>query len=234
MSTRTVSWRPVTSSEARPEGLRERKKRLMRQRLSDAATEMVLERGFDAVRVLDVATACGVSEKTVFNYFPTKESLILDRLDATMDSLRSALAEYELPPVEAALKILDSELADLLTWAAQQDDPADAQAKLRRFGAMIAATPSLRAYQSAQMDQLVSLAAQLLARRVGRRPGSPEALIAAIALLGLWRVQSEALAKHMNDTRSTRQVRRAVNAEVRRAAGLIDAGLGSFGAAHSS
>jgi AcrR family transcriptional regulator len=44
---------------------------------------MFMERGFDAVRVAEVAEACGVSEKTVFNYFPTKESLILDRLDAT-------------------------------------------------------------------------------------------------------------------------------------------------------
>ena len=64
------------------EGLRERKKRLMRQHLSDTATRMFLERGFDAVRVSEIAEACGVSEKTVFNYFPAKESLILDRLDA--------------------------------------------------------------------------------------------------------------------------------------------------------
>jgi Bacterial regulatory proteins, tetR family len=42
--------------------------------------------GFDAVRVADIAMACGVSEKTVFNYFPTKESLVLDRLEITMAS----------------------------------------------------------------------------------------------------------------------------------------------------
>jgi AcrR family transcriptional regulator len=59
-------------------GLRERKKRLMRQQLSDTATQMFLEHGFDGVRVSDIAEACGVSQKTVFNYFPTKESLILD------------------------------------------------------------------------------------------------------------------------------------------------------------
>ena len=62
------------------EGLRERKKRLMRQQLSDTATAMFLERGFDEVRVAEIAAACGVSEKTVFNYFPTKEALVLDRL----------------------------------------------------------------------------------------------------------------------------------------------------------
>ena len=73
---------PVRPSD---EGLRERKKRLMRQLISDTATAMFLERGFDEVRVAEVAAACDVSEKTVYNYFPTKESLILDREEAMAD-----------------------------------------------------------------------------------------------------------------------------------------------------
>src|SRR6202051_5120995 len=96
MQTHGVDWTgPRASAGEAPEagGLRERKKRLMRQQLSDTATRMFLERGFDAVRVTDIAAACGVSEKTVFNYFPTKESLILDRLESTMASLRAGLAE---------------------------------------------------------------------------------------------------------------------------------------------
>src|SRR3954471_174340 len=103
MSPRTVNW---GASRARRdgepgevEGLRERKKRLMRQQLSDTATEMFVERGFDAVRVAEIAEACGVSEKTVFNYFPTKEALILDRWDATMFALRTGLADPDVSPV---------------------------------------------------------------------------------------------------------------------------------------
>src|SRR5580704_9227835 len=95
MSTRTVDWtapRAPGSGGRENDGLRERKKRLMRQQLSDAATQMFMERGFDAFRVAEVAAACGVSEKTVFNYFPTKESLIPDLLEATMASLRTGLA----------------------------------------------------------------------------------------------------------------------------------------------
>jgi len=69
------------------EGLRERKKRLMRQQLSDTATAMFLERGFDEVRVAEIAAACGVSEKTVFNYFPVKEALLMDRLEANLAAL---------------------------------------------------------------------------------------------------------------------------------------------------
>src|SRR6202795_2925587 len=106
------------------EGLRERKKRLMRQQLSDTATRMFLERGFDAVRVSEVAEACGVSEKTVFNYFPTKESLVLDRLEAMVASLRTGLADAAVPPVQAALRILDRELSAMTGWLTGQDDPA--------------------------------------------------------------------------------------------------------------
>ena len=93
MSTGTPEWPvPPATAAGAPEaaGLRERKKRLMRQQLSDTATRMFLDRGFAAVRVTEIAEACGVSEKTVFNYFPTKESLILDRLESTMVSVKPA------------------------------------------------------------------------------------------------------------------------------------------------
>lgn len=51
------------------EGLRERKKRLTREQISDVATLMFCERGFDNVRIAEIAAAVGVSEKTVYNYF---------------------------------------------------------------------------------------------------------------------------------------------------------------------
>src|SRR6516162_2087397 len=105
-----TEWTSPDSPAPAGERLRERKKRLMRQQLSDTATRMFLNRGFDAVRVAEVAEACGVSEKTVFNYFPTKESLILDRLETTRASLRTGLADPAVPPVQAALAILDREL----------------------------------------------------------------------------------------------------------------------------
>src|SRR6185312_8911729 len=119
MDMRTVDWtapRTPGTGVAEAEGLRERKKRLMRQQLSDTATRMFLERGFDAVRVSEIAEARGVSEKTVFNYFPTKEALILDRLDATVAALRTGLADPGVSPVEAALRILDAELGAMTSW----------------------------------------------------------------------------------------------------------------------
>src|SRR6201985_3845257 len=89
MSMQTLDWTAGDTPASPAEGLRERKKRLMRQQLSDTATQMFMERGFDAVRVTEIAEACGVSQKTVFNYFPTKESLILDRLEKGADPARN-------------------------------------------------------------------------------------------------------------------------------------------------
>jgi AcrR family transcriptional regulator len=60
------------------EGRRERKKRQTRQAISDVATELFIERGFDAVTVAEVAKAADVAVQTVFNHFPTKEDLFFD------------------------------------------------------------------------------------------------------------------------------------------------------------
>ncbi|MET8812101.1 TetR/AcrR family transcriptional regulator [Streptomyces sp. NPDC004549] len=69
------------------EGLRERKKRETRQRISDIATGLFLERGFMAVTMADVAEAADVSVNTVYNYFPAKEDLFFDRAGGLVDRL---------------------------------------------------------------------------------------------------------------------------------------------------
>ncbi|MFJ9178380.1 TetR/AcrR family transcriptional regulator [Streptomyces sp. NPDC102360] len=69
------------------EGLRERKKRQTRQYISDVATGLFLERGFDAVTVAEVADAANVSVNTVYNYFPAKEDLFLDRSAGVVDRM---------------------------------------------------------------------------------------------------------------------------------------------------
>ncbi|WP_329334641.1 TetR/AcrR family transcriptional regulator [Streptomyces sp. NBC_00663] len=69
------------------EGLRERKKRETRQRISDIATGLFLERGFMDVTIADVAEAADVSVNTVYNYFATKEDLFLDRSKGVVDRL---------------------------------------------------------------------------------------------------------------------------------------------------
>lgn len=208
------------------EGLRERKKRAMRQQLSDTATRMFVEHGFDAVRVADVGEACGVSEKTVFNYFPSKEALLMDRLEATADALRTHLSNPALPPVTAMLTILDRELHGLA--ASLEADPDRALANYQKFGDLIRTTPALRAYRSDTADRFVDITAELLAARTGLRPDDPEPQIAAAALIGLWRVQFRALRTHLRPGKPLPDAVDAVTREVRRAARLVEEGLTTF------
>jgi len=61
-------------------GLRETKKLRTRQEIADKAMGLFVKRGFDHVTVAEVAAAADVSEKTVYNYFPTKEDLFFDEV----------------------------------------------------------------------------------------------------------------------------------------------------------
>jgi len=229
---KSVDWvaaRPPTVA-AGAGGLRERKKALMRQRLSDTATQMFLARGFDDVRVTEIAAACEVSEKTVYNYFPTKESLVLDRWASTAEALRAGLAYTGVHPVDAVRRILAGELAALTSWVDAQSDTAAAIGSVRRFGELIAATPALRAYHNDTMNELVMMTSSLLAHRAGLAADDPEPQIAATALIGLWAVHFTALKKYLDGARAPAAVYEAVTADVDAAAELICTGLGSFAA----
>src|SRR5437588_4478014 len=92
---------------SRGEGLRERKKRQTRELISNTATRMFMARGFDTVKVADIARECDVAEKTVYNYFPTKESLLLDREEEIAESIKEAFGPAATrPPIDAALDVL--------------------------------------------------------------------------------------------------------------------------------
>jgi AcrR family transcriptional regulator len=62
-----------------PPGLRERKKEKTRRRVAEVAARLFIKHGYENVRMIDIARATDISEQTLYNYFPTKEHLILDR-----------------------------------------------------------------------------------------------------------------------------------------------------------
>ncbi|GLY30436.1 TetR family transcriptional regulator [Kineosporia sp. NBRC 101731] len=220
MSDEVLTWLPRQAEDVRL-GLRERKKRQMRAQLSSAATRLFLERGFDEVRVTEIATACGVSEKTVFNYFPSKEALLLERFESTRTALRTALADPENPPLESALSVLAAELQALTDWLAQQPDPRSAVETVHRFHELIRSTAGLRAYELERVEQLTTLTTAILADRAGHSPGSPEDEICAVALTGLWRVHATSRTRWLAAGASPGQIQQGVSDDVARAAAAV-------------
>lgn len=220
----------MTGSDPVAEGLRERKKRLTRQLLSDTATQLFLERGFDGFKITEVADECGVSEKTVYNYFPTKESLILDREEDMAVAIRAALSEADTQPVDAIADVLLDERRRMRAAMADFGGDQAGLSMFRRFMTAIDATPSLIAELGKSFDRLSRLAAECLAERAQVSPDDPEPLIAGHALMGLWEVQRRALLRDDPADGSAADVYARAEDEVRRAAQLINTGLWSFAA----
>src|SRR4051794_13821626 len=86
----TPSERAVTALS-----LHDRKLRLVRAQLAEIALTPLLERGFDAVTMDDLANAAGISRRTYFRYFATKEDVVTCVFDDAGDAL---LAEFERRP----------------------------------------------------------------------------------------------------------------------------------------
>ena len=164
------------SSPPDDDSLRERKKRELRAQLREIAQRMFAERGFDAVTVAEIAHAAGVSDKTVFNYFPAKEDLVLDgHEELEADFVQSIRLRRPGESVLAAAR------RHALAVAAHMNElPADRRTAFRKI---IAATPALRA----RMHQIAARREDELARVLAAELDdiSPLTLHAVAAAIGM-------------------------------------------------
>jgi AcrR family transcriptional regulator len=116
---------------AQPESLRERKKRAAHETIAATARRLFAERGFDAVTVAEVAAAADVSEKTVFNYFPTKEDLAFAGREEGIARIVTDIAER--PPGTSVLEVFRALTRTVLDqFVAGGDDDLLAVAKILR------------------------------------------------------------------------------------------------------
>jgi AcrR family transcriptional regulator len=206
------------------EGLRERKRRLTRQTISDAATTMFATRGFDNVTVSAVAARVGVSEKTIYNYFPNKEAMVLDSADESLAEMAHALQERRPDEslTDAVLRALRSDMRRF------DETPDDLIAFLPMFVTMIETTAALRAAWLDLYDRLAEVVREELAIQAGVDPRDPEVAVAGRALVGLVQVALESRVRWIEDGLRGQALRIAVNSDVDRAARLLETGLWSF------
>ena len=94
----------MTDAPQEPDSLRERKRRATMVAIEDAATGLVLERGYDAVTVEDICARADVSKRTFFNYVPSKEAAVIGTPPcAVTDARRADFLEAADPDVPGAL-----------------------------------------------------------------------------------------------------------------------------------
>ena len=159
-----------TRSRDPSEGLRERKKRRQRQRISDVATAMFLADGFDNVSVARIAAACEVSEQTVFNYFPTKESMFFDLNESTPRACRRRPASGLEPHGEVVMTLSAGLPRD--RW--KGFDEALVLRLFRRFCEVAESSPSLRAAPYLELGHFTETVGAALAERIGAHPRIPK------------------------------------------------------------
>ncbi len=74
------------------DGLRERKRQQTRQALISAAMRLFDDQGYEETTVAEIAAAAGVSTKTFFNYFASKDEVLFPHLSARIDAAVTIIA----------------------------------------------------------------------------------------------------------------------------------------------
>ncbi len=156
-------------------GLRERKRQQTRQELIGAAMRLFEEKGYEQTTVAEIASAAGVSTKTFFNYFASKDEVLFPHLSRRIDAAQ-ALIEHRGP---------DDQMADILV-AAMQHMLADALTEEVDGGLAAVRLPmimSVPAVQAATLHRYF-LAETQLARALQRAYSDALDLAAAAAVIG--------------------------------------------------
>jgi AcrR family transcriptional regulator len=164
-------------------GLRERKKQQTRELLAETARRLFTERGFERVSVAEIARVADVSEKTVFNYFPTKEDLVYWRLESFEDELLETVRSRE--PGESVLDAFMRFVRQPRGMLGQFDP--ETRERLAALTRMIVSSPALLAREQQIFEGYTASLAALIAEEAGAEPDAVEPWVAANAMMGVHR-----------------------------------------------
>ena len=191
---------------------------------TSAARALFVERGFEAVRVAEVAEAAEVSQKTVFNYFPTKEDLVFWRLAAFEEEILGAIRERA-----AGESALAAFRRFVLTprGLIDDDDPAAREALLG-LTRMITASPALLAREQQVFLAFTDSLARLLAEETGAQAGDIEPWVAANAMMGVHRALVDLSRARVLAGATTNEIQGDLIAQGERALAALEGGLRAY------
>lgn len=206
------------------EGLRARKKRLARAAITAAARRLFAERGYDAVTVSQVAAAADVSEKTVFNHFPTKEDLAFAGREEGIAQFVAAIEGRG--PDESVLDVFRTMTRTVLrAYVAGGDEDLLTVARILR------GSPALQERLTVGWESGAAAVTAAVAEAAGARAGD---LVPGIVARTLWYTHRsvfllalEGLLEGEDPRRLARRLRRTAD----RAYDQLAAGLGDYGRA---
>jgi AcrR family transcriptional regulator len=202
-------------------GLRERKKQQTREVIAESAGRLFAERGFDAVTVAEVARAAGVSEGTVFNYFPTKEDLFYGGMEIFEAELVEAVRQR--PAGESVLAAFRRFLVDRSASLATKQTAE----VIDRAARLVGASPALQRRELEAVAKATGDLAALIAAEAGAGDDDVEAWTVANALMGVQRgLVTRVRAQVLAGRRGQRLVSDA-RSQAERAFARLEAGLGS-------
>jgi AcrR family transcriptional regulator len=208
-------------------GLRERKKHKTRQLIAATARELFARRGFENVSVAEIARAAEVSETTVFNYFPTKEDLIYQGMEAFEYQLLQAVRDR--PAGEGVLQAFGRFILQPRGLLAT-DDPASAEA-LASASRLIASSPALTAREQQILARYARSLAALIAEETGASPGDLTPQVVANTLIGIHRALLDYVRQRITaDPADFRQLARTLRSDGQKAIDLLAEGLAAYGA----
>jgi AcrR family transcriptional regulator len=167
----------VRSEEAVVEPLTARRRRLMRADIERVAMRMFLDRGYDAVSVDEIAEAVGMSSRTFFRYYATKDEILRSYQRGLNDALVDAFAAQPGDtPATAALRA---------AYVATSHVAKPERERVRALGRLLATAPAVHARtvgESLLDDRIeAEFARRSRARPTDPRPGVIVAAMAAAA-----------------------------------------------------
>lgn len=162
-------------------GLRARKRADTHARIHQAALALFARQGFEATTLDDIARGAGVSRRTLFHYFGSKEDIVLSTKAGLAELIEAAILRR--PADEPLLAMAEHALTDV----AQDFQGPEARALAR----LIHDTPALRAGDHAKYEAIEQRMAAAMAARKGLSADDLQARVVATAAVGVLRMATE-------------------------------------------